>query len=657
MKQEAVHKVNEESLRDFFAFLQCQLRMQARERLDTELELECPVAAEMWPHYEEWVKPSLGKRDKWMPFHTVLGAHELFAVQQIHHRKDQWDQRQRFIALFVYRAHCRGDLFNDLQLDYLKRPSFWKDPCSYFSQNGVLTKAMIKYRKNGKPPMQTHAFRCIPARLLENNDENLVLNICNRTSMLIKTADKILPILNDSSKNATEKFQEISTEFRARKGIGDTWCKMLTVSLDIAFPSLGLLKEHCDVGTGAIGGLERLMPTLGSLEGDQPQAQSALDTVTAAINAKDAAVDNAVTFWKLLPEVEQVARDTYSDHQLVLDQMDTPQFGLSAATVQVQLCEWRQLHDYLKKRQSRKRAHQAPEAEDAEDRSSSCETGPSKPSVNTSTVAGGVCRLIKRRRASDQTSDEKEIPTTNAPVTDLNVEAILKQNLSQIGKIAQCCSLRNTRISAELMQQQREAKKLRSLCQHALAHLEEQQREKLEADQSYETLKFRLNLITEEVTYAAYATEDKQNALDYFTDCVEAGMLDDELKELWDVTAAKVDTNGDQNGRQITRNEYMDSIRKKRRTDIDDATLGFEEDVRDALAKEEEAEKEQDRMNRLLMAAFTRKHTMQHQYDQARKEWSRLMKEQSEQAKKVREIDWDAAVVSANSAAAESFCR
>ena len=77
------------TLRDWrTSFLQCSLRMEAQECLGLELSLEDPRAGLMWPHFVDWLGQGLGKREKWMPFHTILGTHELFAVGKIHQNTD-----------------------------------------------------------------------------------------------------------------------------------------------------------------------------------------------------------------------------------------------------------------------------------------------------------------------------------------------------------------------------------------------------------------------------------------------------------------------------------------------------------------------------------------------------------------------------------------
>ena len=109
--------VDIEGLADFFAFLQCSLRMEAQECLGLELGLEDPRAGLMWPHFVDWLGQGLGKREKWMPFHTILGTHELFAVEKIHQNTD-WDMHRRFLHC-LSTVHIAGRTFSR--------------PCSYRS--------------------------------------------------------------------------------------------------------------------------------------------------------------------------------------------------------------------------------------------------------------------------------------------------------------------------------------------------------------------------------------------------------------------------------------------------------------------------------------------------------------------------------------------
>jgi len=295
------------------------------------------------------VRPNLGKKEKWMPFHTVLGVHELFMVQSIHHAAVPcWDARRRFLAVFVFRAHCKAEVFREVQLAHLQREDFWTDPLGKFDPDGSIAREMLMYRRHTRQPLQTLAFRCIPARLCEDDDENLVRNIVLRTQTLLGVAERVWPIVGDDSKNAAVKFGEISREVRKGQGLGETWAKMLMVSIDIAYPKLRLLAEHCDVGVGAMGGLKRLLGTTAAAANAEGATgvKADLERVTAAANASK--LPSARHFWDLLPHVERLAQEEYHEFALVLDQTRTPHGGLTVVTMQVQLCEWRQFQQHLK---------------------------------------------------------------------------------------------------------------------------------------------------------------------------------------------------------------------------------------------------------------------------------------------------------------------
>ncbi|CAE8728379.1 unnamed protein product, partial [Polarella glacialis] len=339
-----VLQVSTTALEEFFQFLQCQLRMEALQCFGGphgELELQDPCAAALWPQFQAWVKPNLGRKEKWMPFHIVLGVHELFMMQNIHHGPvASWDSKRKFLAMFVFRAHCKGDFFLEAQLPHLLLESFWENPLSQFAENGRVTKSMLEYRRRTKQPLQTMAFRCIPARLCEDNDENLVRNIANRTQILLEVAEQVWPIVCDSAKSPEANFEQISREIQRGHGLGDTWAKMLMVSIDIAYPDLGLLSKNCDVGVGAVGGLRRLMPNSGLDAEASSSKLTSLKLVTTAANRCQR--PSAASFWQLLSKVERVAHQRYKKMPLIMKQVATIAGALSAATVQVQLCEWRQ---------------------------------------------------------------------------------------------------------------------------------------------------------------------------------------------------------------------------------------------------------------------------------------------------------------------------
>merc|ERR1712113_755786 len=47
------------------------------------------------------------------------------------------------------------------------------------------------------------------------------------------------------------KYDRIKKAMLAVTGFGPTWVKMLMVEVDIARPSIGLLQDRCEIGSGA----------------------------------------------------------------------------------------------------------------------------------------------------------------------------------------------------------------------------------------------------------------------------------------------------------------------------------------------------------------------------------------------------------------------
>jgi len=316
--------------------------MEAEGCLQEDLELSDAEASGFWQSFRTWVQPNLGKKEKWMPFHTVLGAHELFIVEHIHHNKElSWNAKRRFLAMFVFRAHCRSNVFREAQLPLMREEKFWRDPVAQFADNGPVTMAMLAYRRKTRHPLQTSAFLAIPERLCQDDDENLARNVAMRTRTLLEVAENVWPIVHNQNLTSLEKFEEISKTIQTGRRLGETWSKMLMVSIDIAYPKLQLLANTCDVGVGAVKALQRLFP-----ESGKEDPRDLLGFATRAANSsKTVAAQN---FWHLLNKVESMARKRFGELPLVLEQVCNSA-QLSAVTIQVQLCEWRQFLDFLSK--------------------------------------------------------------------------------------------------------------------------------------------------------------------------------------------------------------------------------------------------------------------------------------------------------------------
>jgi len=118
------------------------------------------------------------------------------------------------------------------------------------------------------------------------------------------------------------------------------WSKMLTVCIDLAYPKERLLESQCDVGTGAAKPLRCLLPRAGPA--DNVQALAALLKI---INGSQSS--GSKHFWKVLAEVENLVRSKFKALPLVGAQANTKAGGMSAVTLQVQLCEYRQFRHFL----------------------------------------------------------------------------------------------------------------------------------------------------------------------------------------------------------------------------------------------------------------------------------------------------------------------
>lgn len=328
------------TLDEFFQFLQCQLRKESQVHLKKAPKLVDPGTLAMADEYEAFVKPNLGGNERWVPFHTVLGKHEKFLVEAVHHSKHGWDEKQRFQAIFIFRAHCKCDLFTTAQLPMMLKPEFWKDLKATFAVDGPMEKALLDYRHTTRKPLLTICFRMIPDRLLEDDDANLVRNIILRTQKLLELSESIWPILKHDVKTAAQKFEGISTIIQNEVGLGETWAKMLTVCLDLAYPSLGLLASQCDVGVGAITPLRRLLPG-----GGPADHQEALEALRKEFNTATSA--SAKHFWDILAEVEASERKHFEKFALIVEQTSIKRGELPAVTLQVQLCEYRQYRHAL----------------------------------------------------------------------------------------------------------------------------------------------------------------------------------------------------------------------------------------------------------------------------------------------------------------------
>ncbi|CAK0803996.1 unnamed protein product [Prorocentrum cordatum] len=507
----------------FYAFGQCSLKMEARHHMERDFELRDEAAKKVWPEYERLALRNLGSNEKWVPWHTVLGVHELFLVKSVHGANvPWWTDYHRFVAMFLFRCHCKMDLFLEVQMPHLSKEAFWRDLEASFAPESQMEKDIAKFRSSTGRALQTACFLIIPERLLKDDDANLIRNIVLRSQRLVGLANHLWPLVNDEKTSVNEKYDAIRQAILGVRNLGDTWVKMLMVCMDICLPGLGLLTSRCEVGVGAADPLRKLLveegllappppPRLkvdaglesrklageavkvevslrsgivavkrsgvqliqvttgmaGSLDRahavaeelkrlaidqdlqrkDQevlskrrqelfadtslevprldldakreeliaggappprkregPSPSDALMALGARINESD--IPSAGHFWELLAEVEAHGRTYFESYPLIVAQMKTKARVIHAATLQVQLCEFRQFESFL--RQAAGKRARADGGQEAKQ--------PGAPEEEAAAEAGGERGRARRPGArSGRARPEQPAPAQDPP--------------------------------------------------------------------------------------------------------------------------------------------------------------------------------------------------------------------------------------------------
>ena len=315
---------------DFFAFLQGQLRMEALNEGCGDLMLP-PTGASIWPEVSAWTQPNISS-GKWVPYHVCLSEQERFLLQQVH-AEDKWDAWQRWVAMFIFRGHGRQDVFTEVQKPLMAQDGFWRSPTEAFAPEGGMEAALVAYRKNKRKPLLCGAYRQIPPRTLEDDDWNLVRSIAQRTQKLLALAEEIYPILRDEELSPAQKELAIRDKVMAVPGFDRTWAKLVVVGIDLAYPELRLLERQCPVGVGAA-------PSLRWLMGDGGQSEEQLPKLLQVMNSSCSA--SALDFWQTLRDQEALLTAKWQHAPLLARALLTNDRQMSAAILQVQLCEYRQ---------------------------------------------------------------------------------------------------------------------------------------------------------------------------------------------------------------------------------------------------------------------------------------------------------------------------
>merc|ERR1711972_1228039 len=116
--------------------------------------------------------------------------------------------------------------------------------------------------------------------------------------------------MKDKKKTAVQKITEISQMIQEAPSCGETWAKMLTVCIDLAYPKEQFLEKQCDVGTGAAPPLRCLLSS-----GSSGDTAKDLKTLMTAVNASKSA--HAKHFWCTLKKAEDLVRGKFKSLPLV----------------------------------------------------------------------------------------------------------------------------------------------------------------------------------------------------------------------------------------------------------------------------------------------------------------------------------------------------
>mmetsp|Transcript_13481 Transcript_13481/g.26500 ORF Transcript_13481/g.26500 Transcript_13481/m.26500 type:complete len:706 (+) Transcript_13481:20-2137(+) len=357
---------------EFFQFLQCQLRMEALVTLNTEVAFEDADAQRLWCEYHTFLAPlRLRGAEFLVPYHAILGKHELFLFKTVHHQPfAKWDARQRIVATLVFRAHCNQELFTTAQLPHLLGSEFWSDPLGAFSVGRALELSMLEFHQSQQPKggrSKTGVPDDVPLEgPLSQVKEDIVDNaprsdkrtgtpmvgrlgavrrITARTQRLLRVADLIWPLLAHAEQDASATLLRIETLIEEVDGLGKNCGTMVAKDLDLARPELGLLEAREEIDVEALVVARCLIEGLEGQGHNDAQGRELLLKVLKTANSFK--TGSGKHFWDLLQQVEDAGQRALYDMPLALSELKTPRFQMSAATLQVQLCQYRRFRQSL----------------------------------------------------------------------------------------------------------------------------------------------------------------------------------------------------------------------------------------------------------------------------------------------------------------------
>jgi len=324
-------------------------RRAAYDEFDAELRRYCAARDLEWrdvascePFMRLFLLGRCARGDKWMPWHTALGAHERYILGVV--RRLVASERDRHALTYAFSGSREIDLF-----EHVFRPLYdddaspddarlgrlvLDDPAAAFARDGELHRRLLEYRRRGKR-LHTTAYSCHPPR--GSSGDEFVFYILDRTRRFVEIGHAAFDILADAldaplRTDGPDLRARLERKLMSCREIGPTMTKMF-----LAHPRLGLLDDACAVGDGADAAFDFLYPDLAPRARPKHRALL-LDHLHDHIH-QHCADDRLLLprFHHMLNWVAARARRRFADSVLPDALGDT----LLKYDLQVNLCEWR----------------------------------------------------------------------------------------------------------------------------------------------------------------------------------------------------------------------------------------------------------------------------------------------------------------------------
>jgi hypothetical protein len=313
------------------------------------------------------------KGDKWVPFHAVLGVHELYIFTNIW-KLHYLSEGEKYALACGFSGSRFPELYDEVIMCCFKENECSKEgreildnPKHAFRRNGPVHIRFDEYRSRGGK-LHTSAFspRPIPTGAV---GKEYTFYILERTRIFLEMGIKIYSNLIAPAllSNHQINWEEMDAEFQNTKWVGPTLSKMFLVSTHFCFPSLKLLAHGIEVGIGAQEAFKLFYP------GIQPAKDFSMLTNRREIllhlfnhsfsscgSSSSSYDDNnqqkaVLSEPRLNPMIKWCAEQAYTKYRSDGIALDTFCKELDLLTFQVNLCEWRKFRNHCDQRRVAKR--------------------------------------------------------------------------------------------------------------------------------------------------------------------------------------------------------------------------------------------------------------------------------------------------------------